>query len=126
MGMMIQGGNKMKQFILIAMDSGANEDEIIKEVNQASLKAFVTTKYHKAQEWLYNGMKTEIRRVERGGNWWMLDSHAYRKDVSYYTVSHDTRKHPLLLGEGDLNFSCIAIGPDEDEIIDEIKEGINE
>ena len=110
--------NELKQVIIVRTDIKMGKGKIAAQVAHASVTAFVETlKINKklAEEWLNSGQKKIILKVESLEKLLNLHKKAIEKGLVAVIIED---KGLTQLPEGTI--TCLGIGPDESNKIDEI------
>ena len=109
----------MKQVILVRQDLKLTKGKMAAQVAHASVEGVLRSKKEKVKEWHKEGMKKIVLKIPD-----LRELHKYNqfaKDAGLVTaVITDAGKTHVAPG----TTTCFAIGPDEEEKIDSITEGL--
>lgn len=108
----------MKQVIIVRNDLKMGKGKIAAQVAHASLSAFLETfkkERQKAEQWIHEGQKKVVLKVESLEKLMEVYEKALKKGL-IASLIEDRGLTQLEPG----TITCVAIGPDDEERIDEI------
>lgn len=110
----------MKLVVVVRKDLGMRCGKIAGQVGHASILAFLNMRLDEIDEWMEGGQKKIILKVSDETELLKIKKSADEKGLNVVKV-HDfglTQIEPDTL-------TCIGIGPDKDEKIDEVTKGLS-
>lgn len=106
---------ELKQVILIRMDLKLPKGKLAVQAAHASVSAVINSDKEKVDEWNHSGMKKSVLKVEDE-----------KELIKYLQMAKDAGLKTALITDAGRTVvepgtkTCIGIGPDEEEKIDEI------
>jgi len=105
----------MKQVILVRMDLKMDKGKLAVQCSHASVEAVLKTNREKVNEWLHDGAKKVVLKVES-----LKELQKYKQEADDIGL-----KTALITDAGKTFFTkptttCVAIGPDDEDKIDRV------
>lgn len=104
-----------KQAILVVQDLKLSKGKLAVQVAHASVEAVLESNYRIVDEWHLTGMKKSVLKVKDKKELFVYKNKAKKAGLTYAVIK-DAGRTQLKPG----TVTCMAIGPDDEEKIDEI------
>jgi len=109
----------MKQAIIVRKDLDMGKGKIASQSSHASVEAVMISDKNKVQEWRLEGMKKIVLKVNNLNELLELKEIAKKNKLKFALIK-DAGKTQIEEG----SITCLAIGPDEDCLIDKVTSGL--
>ena len=109
----------MKQVIIVRRDLKMGKGKISSQVSHASVEAVMISDKDKVNSWRDEGMKKVVCKIDNLQE--LLDlKEIAKKNKLKFALIKDAGRTQIEKG----SITCLAIGPDEDEVIDKVSGGL--
>jgi len=105
----------MKQVIVVRKDLKMGQGKISAQCSHASVEAFALSDKNKSDKWREEGMKKIVLKVNSLQELFDLKEIAKKNKLKFALIK-DAGRTQIEKG----SITCLAIGPDEDEVLDKI------